>query len=58
MATFFSLMPDAVGISVIPVGRHTSEADNGRSCWGEKKTNLTYCRRVKMKDTYPVKESK
>jgi hypothetical protein len=59
MATFFSLMPNAVGISAIPMGRHTSEEDNGGSCWGDKKTILTHCRRVKMmKDTYPVKESK
>jgi len=58
MATFFSLMPNAVGISAIPVGRPTSEEENGRSCRGDKKTNLTHCRIVKMKDTYQVKESK
>jgi hypothetical protein len=58
MATFFSLMPNAVGISAIPVGRPTSEEENGRSCRGDKKTNLTHYRRVKMKDTYQVKESK
>jgi hypothetical protein len=58
MATFFSLMSNAVGISARPVGRHTSEEDNGQSYWDDKKTNLTHCKRVKMEDTYPVKESK